>query len=194
MRLEDFEYKYFIGKRTLLYGETDTKKTYFTAKFIDYLIDYQQIVPKEISILDFAPELIMFNGLKIGGRINEFSDHYSMCNVIPLEKEIIPPRLKARDKRELYQNICHNYKITSKALKIFNEKPTKLLIMNDISIYLHLGDKNYILNTIKKVNTFLGNSYYGSTIKTGFGCLLSLKEKKRVDFLIKNFDSSILTE
>lgn len=193
MKIKDFEYKYFLGKHTLLYGETDTKKTFYTAKFIDFLIESQKIDPKEISILDFAPKLMKINGLKIGGKINEFSAHSSICNVIPLEREIIPARLKARNKKELYENLCHNYKITSNSLKIFNEKPTKLLIMNDVSIYLHLGDKSYLLNTINKTNTFLGNSYYGSTIKSGFGCLLSLKEQKRVEFLIKNLDNSIFT-
>ncbi|TFG23277.1 MAG: hypothetical protein EU533_03350 [Promethearchaeota archaeon] len=188
-----FNLENWIGIHTLIYGETYTQKTYLTAKFVDYLIEIRNIKPKEISILDFAPEMIFIDNLKIGGKIADFSDYSSKCRIIESNGEIIAPRLKACNKRELYENICHNYKITSKSLKIFNENPTKLLIMNDISIYLHLGDKNYLLNTIQKVNTFLGNSYYGSTIKTGFGCLLSLKEKKRVEFLIKNLDNSILT-
>ncbi len=194
MRMDDFEYKDFIGNYTLFYGETNTKKTYYTAKFIDYLIDYQDINPKEISILDFAPELMLINGLKIGGKINDFSNKSFECREIRLRGEIIPARLKARNNKELFENICHNYKITSKALEIFNQKTTDFLIINDISIYLHLGDKSYLLNIIKKASTFCGNSYCGTTIKTGYGKLLSLKEKKRVEFLVKNLNNSILTK
>ena len=193
MRMEDFEYKHFIGKRTLFYGETDTKKTYYTAEFMDYLIDYQEIDPKEISILDFAPELMKINGLKVGGKLKDFSNKTSECRVISLDGNIIAARLKAQNKRELFENICHNYKITSKAIQKFDQSATDFLIINDLSIYLHLGNKSYLLNTIKKANTFFGNSYYGTKIKTGFGKLLSLKEKKRVDFLIKNLDYSIIT-
>ena len=61
MRMEEFDYKHFIGKSTLFYGETDTKKTYYTARFIDYLIDFQRNDPEEISILDFAPKLMLIN-------------------------------------------------------------------------------------------------------------------------------------
>ena len=193
MRMEEFDYKHLIGKSTLFYGETDTKKTYYTARFIDYLIDFQRNDPEEISILDFAPKLMLINGLKIGGKLNDYSDKTLECRTIQLEGEIIPARLKARNKKELFENICHNYKITSKALKKFSEKPTEFLLINDVSIYLHLGDKAYLLNTIKKANTFCGNSYYGSKIKIGVGALLSKKEKKRVEFLIKNLDNSILT-
>jgi hypothetical protein len=193
MRIEDFEYENFIGKSTLFYGETDTRKTYYTAKFIDYLIEYQKYDPKEISILDFAPELMLINGLKIGGKINDFSNKSVNCSTIRLEGEIIPARLKAQNKRELFENICHNYKITLQALEEFNQSTTSFLIINDVSIYLHLGDKSFLLNTIKKASTFCGNSYYGDTIKSGYGKLLSLKEKKRVEFLIKNLDNPILT-
>lgn len=192
--MEDFEYKDFLGNYTLFYGETNTKKTYYTAKFIDYLIDYQNINPKEISILDFAPKLILINGLKIGGKINDFSHKSFKCRLIRLEGEIIPARIKARNKKELFESICRNYKITSKALEKFNQKSTDFLIINDVSIYLHLGDKSYLLNTIKNVDTFCGNSYYGNTIKTGYGKLLSLKEKKRIEFLVKNLNNSILTK
>jgi hypothetical protein len=188
-----FSFINWFGNHTLLYGETDTKKTYYTAQFIEYLIEVQKIDPKEITILDFAPKLMLIKGLKIGGKISDFSDKSVKCREIRLEGEIIPARLEAINKRELFENICHNYKITSKALEKFNQKSTDFLIINDVSIYLHLGDKSYLLDTIKEVNTFCGNSYYGNTIKTGCGKLLSLKEKKRVEFLIKNLDNSILT-
>jgi len=182
-----------IGRSTLLYGETDTKKTLYTAKFVKFLLESKKINPQEISILDFAPKLAFFKNLKIGGRIQDYYNESIKCKNFIFEGEIIPPRLKAKSKSELYKNICSNYEITSKILNNFKENPTNFLIINDISIYLHLGSKRYILETIFKVNTFFGNSYYGTSIKSKFPTLLSINEKKKVNFLIKNIKNSYFT-
>lgn len=182
-----------IGRSTLLYGETDTKKTLYTAKFVQFLLESKKINPQEISILDFAPKLAFFKNLKIGGRIQDYYNESIKCKNFIFEGEIIPPRLKAKSKSELYKNICSNYKITSKILNNFKENPTDFLIINDISIYLHLGSKRYILETIFRVNTFFGNSYYGTSIKSKFPTLLSINEKKKVNFLIKNIKNSYFT-
>ncbi|MFX1315923.1 MAG: hypothetical protein ACFE9T_08675 [Promethearchaeota archaeon] len=183
----------FIGHHTLLYGDTNTKKTYYTAKFIQFLVESKNYNPKQISILDFAPKVCFFKSIKTGGRLQDYYQEIIRCNNFQFEGEIIPPRLKARNKRELYEYMCHNYKLTSNILKEFNQNPTKILIINDISIYLHLGDKKYLLETINKTSTFLGNSYYGRTIKRKFASLLSLRERYYVEYLIKNIESAYLT-
>jgi len=131
--------------------------------------------------------------LKIGGRIEDYFKDSKKCNYFEFNGEIIPPRLKANTKEDLYKNLCHNYKLTSSALHKFNENPTSILILNDISIYLHLGSKNYMLKIIFKTSTFFGNSYYGHSIKKEFSNLLSIKERKRVEFLAKNLNNSIKT-
>ena len=69
-----------------------------------------------------------------------------------------------------------------------------MLIINDISIHLHLGDKKRFVNVVKTAETFFGNSYYGSSIKRNFAILFSLKEKKKVKYLIKNVDKSYYTK
>lgn len=192
--INDLDFGKALGTYTLLYGETDTKKTYLTAKFIDYIIVEEDINPLDISILDFAPPLSKIQNFKIGGKIGDFSEFSSECQVVPLDQEIIPPRLNAKNKTDLYNNLCHNFKLTSKAIKQYNYNPTKFLIINDVSIYLHLGNKSYLLDTINKAYTFFGNTYYGTSIKTGFGKLLSIKERKRVEFLIRNIKQSFRTK
>jgi hypothetical protein len=195
MKMSDFiNFNECLGRSTLLYGETDTEKTYITANFVKFLVESKKFNPKEISILDFAPKLTYFKNIKIGGKIEDYYPKSLSCYSIKLDKEIIPPRLKAKNKKELYKNICHNYKITSKILKKFNENQTPILIINDISIYLHLGSRNYLIETIRKAKTFFGNTYYGTTIKSKFNKLFNLKEKFDVDFLIKNVDKSYLTK
>ena len=182
-----------IGYKTLLYGDTNTRKTFYTSKFIQYLIESKNIHPKEISILDFAPPSLKIKNLKIGGKIEDFYEHSITCNNIYFEGEIIPPRLKARNKKELYKNACKNYKKTSKILNKFIENPTSILIINDISIYLHIGNKNSLLDSIKKPTTFFGNTYYGSSIQPNFTSLFSLREKRLIEYLIKKMDYSFFT-
>ena len=182
------DFEKILGTHTLLFGETDTKKTLYTAKFLEFLLETKKIPANNITVLDFAPKLAYIDNLKIGGKIQDYYDYKKKYNSIPFEGEIIPPRMNARSKKELYEIICHNHKIISKVINIFNDNPTKILIINDLSIYLHLGNKSQLLNIIGKTNTFLGNAYYGSSISSKFARLLSAKEKKRVEFLIKNVE------
>ena len=182
-----------VGKKTLIYGETNTGKTFYTAKFIQYLLEIKKINPKDISILDFAPKLASFNNLKIGGRIQDYFENSVKCNNITFKGEIIPPRLKANNKKEIYSNICHNFNKIYEIIEIYNSSPSQVLIINDISIYLHLGSNKYLINTINKAVTFFGNSYYGSSISSKFSKQISIKEKRKVESLIKNVENSFTT-
>lgn len=189
----NLDFDEYIGHHTLLYGDTNTNKTYQTFKFVQFLLESNIVPPKEISILDFAPSLKIIKGIKIGGKIKDFYENSIKCNNISFKGEIIPPRLEARNKIELYQNACENYKKTSKILNSFNEKPTPVLIINDISLYLHIGSIKLLLTAINKSITFFGNSYYGSSIKRDFANLFSRREKRRVENLIKEVEISYFT-
>jgi hypothetical protein len=191
--LNKFNYKNHIGHHTLLYGETNTKKTYYTAKFVQFLVETKDFNSNEISILDFAPTLNTIKNLKIGGKIKDFYDNSVICNNIFFKGDIIPPRLRARSKKELYEIACKNYKKTYEILNFFNNNPTKVLIINDVSIYLHIGNKNLLLEAISKSNTFFGNSYYGSSINSDFAKQFSLREKRLVEYLIKKIEYTYFT-
>jgi hypothetical protein len=189
----NLDYKKHIGHSTLLYGDTNTKKTIQTSKFIQFLLESKKIPPKEISILDFAPNLTKVRNLKIGGKIRDYYENSAKCRNISFRGDIIPPRLNSRNKTELYQNAYENFKKTSKILKSFNEQQTSILIINDISIYLHMGSLDLLLKAINNSSTFFGNSYYGSSIKKEFATLFSRREKRQVENLIKEVENSHFT-
>jgi hypothetical protein len=182
-----------VGKKTLIYGEANTGKTFYTAKFVQYLLENKEFDYNEISILDFAPKLTYFKNLKIGGRIQDYYEDCLKCNIINFVGDIIPPRLKAKNKSEMYSNICNNFKKIHETIEKYNNNPTSVLIINDISLFLHLGSNKYLINTINKSNTFFGNTYYGSSISSKFSKLLSVTERKKVEFLIKNIKNSFTT-
>jgi hypothetical protein len=97
------------------------------------------------------------------------------------------------NKEQLYENACSNFKKAFQILKSFNHSPTSILIINDISIYLHVGNKKLLFDSIQKANTFFGNSYYGSSIKSDFTSLFSLREKRLVEYLVKKITNSYFT-
>ena len=191
--MEELDFRNYVGRRTLLYGEVNTGKTYCTAKFVQYLLEIKNIKPKDISILDFAPKLAYYSNLKIGGRIQDYYEKSVKCNNIEFIGVIIPPRLNAKNENELYSNICHNFNKIYEIIEIYNGNPTPVLIINDISLFLHLGSNKYLINTINKSDTFFGNSYYGSSISSKFSKLISIREKRKVEFLIKNVENSYTT-
>lgn len=182
-----------INHSTLLYGETNTYKTYQTSEFVKFLLESKKIPPKEISILDFAPSLMEIKNLKIGGKIQDFYKQSSTCNNIIFKGEIIPPRLKSSNKKELYHNVRENFEKTSEILSRFNDDPTSTLIINDISIYLHIGSIKSLLNAINKSKTFFGNAYFGSSIKRGYATLFSLRERRKVKSLVNKVEESYFT-
>ncbi len=189
----NFHFAQCIGKHTLLHGETNTGKTFYTAKFVQYLLEEKAMEPKLISILDFAPKLQKINDLKIGGRIEDYYGKSMETTYYPLENEIIPPRLNAKNKTQLFEYAYQNYVSTSKALNQYQTAPTPILIINDLSIYLHLGNKFFLLKVINGVETFFGNSYFGNSISKSFSKLFSLKEKRRITYIIKRIDKSFQT-
>ncbi len=185
---EDVVFEELLGHRTLLFGELNTKKTYHTAKFVQFLLEAKKISPKEISILDFAPERQTTSIGKIGGKIENFYENTKRCNVIPINGKILPPRLTATNLKELDFIASANFKLLNDALNSFEQNITSFLLINDLSMYLHIGSKMRIWNVIKKSSTFFGNSYYGESINKDFAKKFSLREKKRVNFLIKRVD------
>ncbi|MHA1915267.1 MAG: hypothetical protein ACW986_03025 [Promethearchaeota archaeon] len=188
------DYNKLLGRTTLLYGEANTKKTLLTSKFVQFLLESKNIPPKDITILDFAPNLIMFKDLKIGGKVRDFYKLSSKCRYPLIKGEIIPPRLNSKNKKELYKFACENFRKTYEILNSFIKDSTPLLIINDISIYLHIGSTHLILKAIFKSSTFFGNSYYGTSIKSDYSSLFSLREKQKVASLIKRVDKSYSTD
>lgn len=182
-----------INHSTLLYGETNTYKTYQTSEFVKFLLESKSISPKEISILDFAPHLMTTKNLKIGGKIEDFYEQSSACKNIIFKGEIIPPRLKSKNKKELYLYARENFEKTSEILNLFNDNPTPILIINDISLHLHVGSIKLLLNVINKSKTFFGNAYFGSSIKRGYATLFSLRERRKVKSLINKVEQSYFT-
>ncbi|MCS7103900.1 MAG: hypothetical protein NZ992_08505, partial [Candidatus Korarchaeum sp.] len=98
------------------------------------------------------------------------------------------PRLEGRDSEEVLRLARINESIAKPLLLIFLQEPTRVLVMNDITIYLHSGDLSLILDCISSSETFLGNAYYGKGEFDDKGSGLNERERELVEELMRRAD------
>lgn len=161
-----------MNRKTAIVGEVQSGKTQLTQKILINLINY---INGPVAILDLAPEKTCGLGGKLvwpvpgEERISYFS---------PL---IIPPRLTARREEEVWQIAEENFRKTEEKLRLIQEKSWALLIINDVTLYLHQGTAESLLQQVKKVPTLLINGYFGRW----FGrSLFSFREQEEMTKLL----------
>ncbi len=180
-----------IGHQTILYGESNTGKTHNAAIFLQFLLN-SNIDPKTISVLDFAPKCQIYNKRKIGGKIIDYFIPPDTLGLF-LDVETTPPRLTGKNKREIKNYALQNQDLTKKALKRYLIRPTPILIVNDISIYLQKGSIRFFIKVLKSAITFYGNSYYGKSISNKYSKRFSKIESNKILRLIENIELSYFT-
>jgi len=173
-----------INHRTLIIGEVCSGKTALTAEIVRKLI--RKGLAHEITIIDMAPQKI-FN---VGGKLIEYlNDHVSKVRY--LTTEIKPPRILSSSEEEALKYAQMNSKKLKPLLKEFLENPTKILVINDLSIYVHAGPYEDVDACIMAAKTFIANSYYGKEINGKFP-KIGFREKKYILDLIKYVDNLVV--
>lgn len=170
-----------LGKRILIIGDVNTGKTLLTSRILKELINLGY--EKEITIIDMAPEK---RGV-IGGTLTDYIDiPKGMKYLRPLK--VYAPRTTAKNREELILMAEENARNIEKLIDSYLRNPTSILIINDLTLYLHAGNLDRIIKCIRKSKTFIGNAYYGEKIKDQFKTNISLREKILVEKLLKLMD------
>lgn len=177
-----------LGKRTLIYGEVGTGKTSLTVRLLEEAVrlDYSQ----EITIVDMAPRNTVVNGIRVGGRLSEVTNATQKLRYLT-PRRIETPRLSAASGKELLELIEKNGSRIRRLLQKYREKPTPILFINDISIYLQCGDVTALDKTISTSSTFIANGYYGKTLTNDFSTGISTLERELMNRLIAMMDLKI---
>ena len=188
-----------LGQKSLLIGETGTGKTTFMS--LSSLIYYKitKLLPEEITVLEFGPPRIRVGDKLIGGTIQELFQamekipdslqeeltkvHWIQNQIENKQKsaEILRPRLSARSADDVLRACLHNFQITKAQLKLFFANPTKVLLINDLSIYLHLGSPLLVFQALSNCETALLNAYYGKNLQNDYGSNISSGEKHIIE-------------
>jgi GTPase SAR1 family protein len=170
-----------IGKKVLILGEVGSGKTFLTAKLIQELM--QLVKRDEITVIDMAPEAIG----EVGGKLSDYLRSVHKLRYLSPVRVYAPRRMSTSYKQVLeYAN--KNKKVIDPLLDEFLKKPTKTLIINDITLYLHVGKREKILSCVKLTETFLASAYYGVKLAEDHETEISTREKQLVEKLATYMD------
>jgi hypothetical protein len=173
-----------LGKKVLILGEAGSGKTRLVAKLFQELIAL--ISPEEITVIDLAPR----RAGAIGGKLTDYVDVSSVVRYLS-PKNVYTPRLSGQSPEQVLHYAQLNRENMEPLLNTFIQNPTKVLIMNDVTLYLHLGKLETVLGCVRLANTFLVTAYYGSKLANDLGMGISAKEKQLTDNLARFVDLTI---
>ncbi|MDW8034575.1 MAG: hypothetical protein RMI79_06575 [Nitrososphaerota archaeon] len=173
--------KEVLGRKTLILGKMNSGKTRLTAEILDWLIE--RVVSSDITVIDMSPTTVP----GVGGRISLYTSN--IFKVRYLAPEIVrAPRIEGKNKEEVLDFAEFNRMSIEPLLQEFLIKPTPVLFINDLSIYLHSGDVFKIIKCLELSSTVVANSYYSEFLMNDKGSGISEKEKKLLDMLISKFN------
>ncbi|RDD53411.1 MAG: hypothetical protein BA066_04530 [Candidatus Korarchaeota archaeon NZ13-K] len=169
-----------LGKRTLIVGRVRSGKTRLTAEILRGFMGL--VGAGEITVIDLAPER---GGLGLSLRAYlGFPEGLRYLR----PASVRAPRLEGRDAEEVLRLARENEEYIRPILLNFLENPTKILVMNDMTIYLHAGDLGLILECMGSVETFLGNAHYGRGDFDDKGSGLNERERLLIEELMRRVD------
>lgn len=183
-----YSLKRFLGKQVLIVGDVGSGKTLLTANLLDQAVDMGYC--QQITVIDLAPPKMEFHRMQIGGILAEVTKAVSEVRYLK-PKEVKAPRAMARNAEELVRLIKFNKRVIDLVLKKFLLKPTPLLFINDVSIYLQAWGIEKILLAMNKSQTFIANGYFGKRLEADFGTGISMKEHMMMRRLMQVMDVTI---
>ena len=178
----------FLGKKILIIGDVGAGKTKLTLELISQAI--KAGYAKDTTIIDMAPETKMVNGGKIGGRLIEMMEMPKQLRYLT-PKKVETPRLSAQDADHLLHLIKLNHDAILPLLRDYVTKPSKVLFINDISIFFQSGSSEAVLSTVDASETFIANGYYGKYFAFNHGTGVSKTERDLMDLLASKMDKVI---
>ncbi|MCE4624594.1 MAG: hypothetical protein F7C35_01845 [Desulfurococcales archaeon] len=162
--------------RILIVGEIGTGKTSLTSRIVRALAKAAR--PGAITVIDFAPDIA-----GVGKPVATVPEGVRYLRPSGLRA----PRLESGgDCNSMWRLARHNMRLTTATLEEFIDNPTPVLVVNDLSIHLHAGSYELLLEAIRKSSSFIGNSYLGGRLTDN--CGLSEREKELVNKLMREAD------
>jgi len=162
-------------------GDVNTGKTMMTKELLDEAIELD---PGEVTVIDMAPRSFIVEGISFGGVLVD-GDYDVRCL---MSDEIKTPRLSAETSEELLKLADHNRYEIDGLLDDFCADPSRILFVNDVSIYLQLGELDRLWDTIKFAETLVVNGYLGTRLEEDLGTGVSVRERRLMEELASRMD------
>jgi GTPase SAR1 family protein len=145
-----------VGARTIIVGERGRGKTLLTAKLLEELAKLYPL--HEITVIDMAPTT-----LTPSSRLSDFTGLVGSIRYLA-PPVVRAPRLEAQTKDEVIELAEFNKRVIDPLLDEFLARPTRVLVINDLTIYFHRGSAEKVLQCVERSETFLANAYMGASL------------------------------
>jgi len=172
-----------LGKKTLIIGDVGRGKTRFTRELLIEAV--RKGYASWITVIDMAPKQIFIKGSTAGGKLLKPGEFKVRC----LDAEDVKtPRLSAKSPNELLELAEYNRRNLERLLMRFKASPTRILFINDVSLYLQRGNFDLLWSTLEGAETAIVNGYYGEKLRDDLGTGLSERERKLMERLAAKVD------
>ena len=174
-----------LGRKTLIVGEAGTGKSHLLARILEKMVE--ALGPEEITVIDMAP--FRFSG--IGGRLKELTESVNLVRYLT-DDRIAPPRLAGRNATEVLKLAERNASLIRPLLHEFLKRPTGILLVNDLTIYLHAGDPLLLEKSLEAAETFVATCYEGERLSDDRGSGITAIERTRLNELKGRVDDVLV--
>jgi hypothetical protein len=165
------------NRKTIIMGEVNTGKTAYS---VEVLKRFKERGETEIAVIDMAPESIKGIGGKMPNEAVRDVRYYSV--------QVVAPRLTGKTEDEIQSLASHNAKSIEDAFGEYEKGPSKVLFINDISLYLQAGGLTRLYSVLNSTPTVVMNGYYGDSLGGG---KLGKRERKNMEELERECDTVI---
>ena len=178
----NFSYDELRGKKVLIQGDVGSGKTALTMRLLNEALTRE--ASSDITVIDMAPESTVRNGVVIGGKLLNTPDE----RIRILNANTYTPRLTAKSPDELIELADLNRKKVEELFEVFAKKPSRILFINDVSIYLQRGDLEKLLSIVNKADTVVANGYYGEKLNEDLGTGVSARERSLMEEMARRME------
>jgi adenylate kinase family enzyme len=176
MSLKDLHFSELLGRKLLIVGDVGSGKTELTARLLKEAITSVGLT--NVTAVDMAPERTQFNGIMIGGRLIDFMNGVTGMRVLVPAERVHAPRVEGHTADEVANFSKQNAESIEKLLDQYSAKPTLVLFINDVSMYLQAGRIHTLMKTLALAETLVVNCYEGVALQEDRDSGVSQRERE----------------
>lgn len=169
-----------LGKKVLITGDLTSGKTALLARLLDEAIGEKH--GAKISVIDMAPGRMTVNSYTVGLTLKEHLKNLDLVRYMA-PKRAYAPRIEGQTKSQVEKLALANAKNLGALLDEFKGLPSKILFVNDITLFLHRGELSKVLKAMNKCSTFIANGYRGKFPADDKDTGISRRERRLLDKL-----------
>ncbi|OYT67749.1 MAG: hypothetical protein B6U65_02240 [Candidatus Wolframiiraptor sp. EX4484-121] len=168
-------FKRLVGRKTIIVGEIGSGKTLLLSRFLDELV--RSGLKDKITVIEMAP-----NMGEVGGTVENYTRNVTFVKYLKPWR-IIPPRTMGKDREEVIRYARLNMLALKPLIEEYLRNPTEILLINDLTIYLHAGEVEDVIQLINISKTFTATAYEGERLADDKGSGITDRERRSLDRL-----------